>query len=189
MEREEQEMQCPVCKKPSMGPVDLEPDLHASECSSCSGTWIARSSYDAWRSKNPVDLPENPVTATIGVADVPKAKICPLCGHLLLKYQVGHGLQLSIDYCTACGGIWLDKGEWKAIKAKNLHDNLHQIVSLQWQTDVRRKEVHESIEQAYVKHLGKEAYEKAKDTRAWLRQQSQKALILAYLAEKTPDGK
>jgi Zn-finger nucleic acid-binding protein len=175
-------MQCPLCKKHTMTAADLVTDLAGQTCSECSGVWINRAKYDAWRAKQTGQLPETSTPAQLAVADTHKAKICPQCGHLLLPYRVGHGLSFSIDYCGVCGGVWCDRGEWDAIKAKNLHDDLHDIVSRHWQTAVLQSGVQESIEQTYARHLGPN-YAKAQEVRAWLRGQLQKALILAYLAD------
>jgi len=193
-------MQCPICKKHTMNPVDLAPDLSGLACSDCTGVWIARTEYDKWRAKQPADLPEVAITdkgaadkqksAQVAVAEPHKAKICPQCGHLLLPYRVGHGLSFSIDYCGACGGVWCDRKEWDAIKAKNLHDNLHDIVSANWQAAVRRSDVQEAIEQTYRRLLGA-AYGKASDLRAWMREQPQpqRSVILAYLSDIKPPAK
>ncbi len=179
-------MNCPLCKKHTMDAIDLVPNLSGLTCSECKGVWIARSNYDVWRSKQPKDIPESSTSAEITVTDTHKPKLCPQCGRLLLPYRVGHGLSFSIDYCGACGGIWFDRNEWDAVKARNLHDNLHEIVSFHWQVAVRKDEVMKSIEQTYSRLLGP-AYSKASETRDWLRKQSNKGLILAYLADMKPD--
>jgi len=171
-----------------MDSVDLASELSGSVCSECGGVWIARSEYETWRTKQPSDLRETAVTSEIAVTDVKKAKICPQCGHLLLPYRVGHGLSFSIDYCGSCGGVWCDKNEWQALKAKNLHDNLHDIVSSNWQAAVRRADVQDAVEQAYKRQLGA-AYERAADMRAWLRAQPRKSLLLAYLSDASPEAK
>jgi Zn-finger nucleic acid-binding protein len=165
-----------------MNRVDLAPGLPGLACSGCSGVWVARASYDAWRAKQPRDLPETAGVAELGATDTHKAKICPQCGHLLLPYRVGHGLPFSIDYCGACGGVWCDGREWASIKAKNLHDNLHDMVSAHWQSAVRRADVQEAIEATHKRLLGS-AYGKAMEVREWLRHQPQKGLILAYLSD------
>jgi Zn-finger nucleic acid-binding protein len=177
-------MQCPVCRKHTMSATEVAPKLTGSTCSACAGTWIPRSHYDAWRATQPGDTPASATPVQIAVTDVHASKLCPQCGHLLLPYRVGHGLTFSIDHCGACGGVWLDRNEWDAIRAKNLHDNLHEIVSAQWQSDVRRAEVRDAIEQFYVRQLGG-AYAKAREVREWLRSQTEKGVILAYLAERT----
>ena len=181
-------MQCPLCKKHAMSAVDLATDLSGLTCGDCSGVWIGRAKYDVWRARQPGDLPETPTTAQVAFTDTHKAKICPECGHLLLPYRVGHGLSFSIDYCGACGGVWCDRSEWDAIKAKNLHDNLHDIVSAHWQNAVRRADVQEAIERTYKRLLAAQ-YGKAAELRAWLREQPQKSLILAYLSDTKPETK
>jgi len=181
-------MQCPLCKKHTMAVADLAPNLTGLVCSDCAGVWLDRAKYDAWRAKHPGDLPETKMPAQLAVSDTHMAKICPQCGHLLLPYRVGHGLSFSIDYFGACGGVWCDPGEWNAIKAKNLHDNLHDIVSQHWQTAVRQSAVQDSIEQTYVRNLGAN-YPKVQEVKAWLRGQPQKALILAYLADTKSEGR
>jgi Zn-finger nucleic acid-binding protein len=165
-----------------MADVDLAPGLAGLACSECSGVWLDRVKYDAWRARMPGDLPETDAPAQITVSDIQGAKICPKCGHLLLPYRVGHGLSFSIDYCCACGGVWCDRQEWEAIKAKNLHDNLHDIVSQHWQKAVRQEGMQATIEQTFSKHLGT-SYSKAKEIKAWLREHPQKAVILAYLKD------
>ena len=114
--------------------------------------------------------------------DTRVAKICPQCGHLLLPYRVGHGLAFSIDYCGACGGVWCDRNEWDAIKARNLHDNLHDIVSAHWQNAVRRADVDAAVEQTYRRVLG-DAYDKAAEVREWLRNEPRRSTLLAYLSD------
>ncbi len=175
-------MQCPICKKHTMNQSDLAPDLSGLACSACSGVWLNRAKYDAWRARHSGDLPETDAPAQLAVTDTHKAKICPECGHLLLPYRVGHRLSFAIDYCGACGGVWCDHGEWEALKATNLHDNLHDIVTRHWQAAVREASVQNVIEQTYARHLGA-TYAKAQEIKAWLRAQPQKSLILAYLAD------
>jgi Zn-finger nucleic acid-binding protein len=181
-------MQCPLCKKHTMASIELAPNLVGLACGECAGIWIARTNYDAWRAKHPGDLPEQPVPVEMAVTDTHKAKTCPQCGHLLLPYQVGHGLSFSIDHCGTCGGVWLDRNEWDAIKAGNLHASLHEIVSSHWQAAVRRSDAQESIEQTYKRLLGA-SYGKASEVRAWVREQPQKSLILAYLSDVKPKKK
>lgn len=180
-------MNCPICKKHSMSEAELASGLMGLACGECSGVWVDRAKYDLWRAGKPGDLPETDTPAQITVSDIQGAKICPKCGHLLLPYRVGHGLSFSIDYCSACGGVWCDRHEWDAIKAKNLHDNLHDIVSQHWQKAVRQAGMQEAIEQTYARHLG-ESYAKAREFKAWLNGEPRKDLILAYLDASPKSG-
>ena len=181
-------MLCPVCKKHTMQTAELAPGLSGLTCSDCSGTWIPRSNYDAWRAKQPASLPGTAMPLEIGNTDAHKAKLCPQCGHLLLPYRVGHGLPFSLDYCSACGGAWFDRGEWEAIQAKALHGNLHDIITMHWQAAAREEDLQEGIEKTYQRLLGP-GYAKACEIRTWLQAQPQKGLILAYLKEDRPKAK
>ena len=147
-------MLCPLCKTQAISVVALEPDLPGCACSACGGVWVSRANYDAWRVKQPATIPENPAAVAMAVSDTHTAKICPECQHLLLPYRVGHGLSFSIDYCGACGGVWFDQHAWEAIKAKNLHGDLHDIVSEHWQVAVRQADIQEKMEQTYQRLLG-----------------------------------
>ncbi|MGI5870380.1 MAG: zf-TFIIB domain-containing protein [Kiritimatiellia bacterium] len=173
-------MKCPLCKKRALNVVALAPDLEGRQCGECNGIWIARAKYDAWRKRLPGELPETEPDAEFVVNDTRGAKICPQCGRLLLPYRVGRGLAFSIDYCGACGGVWLDHNEWDAIKARNLHDNLHNIVSANWQSALRRADVEAAIEQTYRRILGDD-YGKAAEIRDWLRNHPRQSALLAYL--------
>lgn len=181
-------MQCPVCKKHTMDAVDLLPDLPGFVCSECTGVWINGTAYDIWHAKQPGNLPENTTAAAVAVTDTHKAKICPQCGHLLLPYRVGNGLSFSIDYCSACSGTWLDHGEWDALKARNLHGSLRDIVATSWQAAVRRADAQDGIEQTCKRLLGAD-YDKAVGVRAWVREHPQRSLILAYLGDIKPEPK
>ncbi len=181
-------MLCPICKKHTMSPVELAPELTGMACSGCSGIWLDRNKYDTWRAKQPQDLPEISTPVQTVITETHKAKICPQCGHLLLPYRVGHGLSFSIDYCGSCSGVWFDRNEWDAIKAKNLHDNLHVIVSQHWQAAGRQSGIQEAVEKSYSRQLGTD-YAKAQEVKAWLRNHPQKGLILAYLTDINQEGK
>lgn len=178
-------MQCPVCKKLSLQTVESAPGLTGLRCDACAGVWIPRTNYDAWHARLPSDLRESQAPAQYAGADAQQPKLCPQCGRLLLPYRVGHGLPFALDYCGACGGTWFDHGEWDAILARNLHGNLHDIITAHWQAAVREEEMHATIDRTYQRLLGP-AYVKTVEFRTWLRAQPQKALILACLGETKP---
>jgi hypothetical protein len=64
--------------------------------------------------------------------------------------------------------MWLDRNEWAALRAQNLHDNLHQMVSRQWQADIQRQSVKNTVEDMFRQRLGDAAYHRTADFRAWL---------------------
>lgn len=174
-------MHCPICRNISLEDLELEQDLNAARCESCTGVWISKANYDAWRTEHPAEVPETTPAGELAVTDLPQAKICPGCGHLMLKYRIGHGVNFAIDHCGACGGFWLDGAEWTALKQHGLHDNLHQISTEQWQTDQRRQVVQEKLEQWHAAQFGAENYAKVRDFRDWLQKQPNKGVLLKYL--------
>jgi len=176
-------MDCPLCKQRSLETAELAPGLSGLCCRTCAGTWIPRSRYDAWHDQQAGVAPGAPAHGPVEVTDVRQAKLCPECGRLLLPYRVGHGLAFAIDYCGACGGVWLDRNEWPALQAAQLHLSLHDIVSAHWQSAVRQAGVQAAMEQTYQRLLGP-AYARARDVRAWLQGEPHRGLILAYLAEE-----
>lgn len=176
-------MRCPLCKSNEMAICDLEPDLRAFRCASCSGVWIPDERYKAWRERHPVDVPETTPPSEVDVKDIENAKICPECGHLLLRYRAGHGLNFYIEHCGACGGFWLDPLEWEALKRHGLHDNLHQVPSAQWQKDLRQAAVRERMDAWRSQQLGPEVYARIKDFRDWFRQQRNKDIIISLITE------
>lgn len=175
-------MKCLVCRTARCEPVQLEEDLAVLSCVACGGHWISCENYSAWLEKHGETLPEREsVELEVELNDVHAAKICPDCEKILLKYRVGHGLDFFVDRCPGCGGIWLDKGEWEALQAKNLHDEIHKVFSAPWQNRLRDDDMREKLEQVYADRFGHETYEKLREIREWIREHPQKRAILAFL--------
>ena len=102
---------------------EIEPGLEVYECPRSGGLWIPLQSYLAWKEQHPAGTAGPTETTGVPVPNDSRqrALICPESGRLLLRYRVGHGLQFHIDRSPATGGVWLDKGEWEALKSKGLH--------------------------------------------------------------------
>ena len=102
-------MNCPVCKNTPLQPTVLEQELKASSCDSCQGQWISAMDYWQWLDHHGETLPEKePDSIPLEVADHQKAKLCPECRRIMLRYKVGHGLAFTLDQCSSCNGIWFD---------------------------------------------------------------------------------
>lgn len=183
-------MQCPVCKTKSCSPIYLEEKLKAASCKGCGGHWISHRNYTTWlrqQSDSQQEGPEGPFSEfEFSVNDVQDAKLCPDCAKILLKYKVGNGLDFFVDHCPGCGGIWLDTNEWKALKRRNLHDDIQKIFSTSWQSKVRGDKMARMLEQVYTNRFGDESYERAKAIRQWLETHPQKKAIIAFLLDEDP---
>src|SRR5262245_26341906 len=127
---------CPVCPQHALlVAAELEPLLASHRCAQCGGQWITGEHYYRWLEhpdRRPSDANPQTVSADAPHSDASarpgaprRAMLCPECGRLLSRYQVGHGLNMFIDRCAGCGGLWLDADEWDALKRSHLADRIH----------------------------------------------------------------
>jgi Zn-finger nucleic acid-binding protein len=180
-------MQCPVCESVLNNTVELDENLQAAACEKCGGYWISNRNYTVWLDKHGPTLPEKEFSEIVfDVEDVQEAKICPECSRILLKYKVGHGLDFFVDHCPGCGGIWLDKNEWDALRDKNLHDEINKMFSTTWQKEVRGEQMAAKLEQVYRSRFGAKTYQLINEIREWLKDHPQKRAIMAFLQDDDP---
>jgi len=112
-------MDCPRCKlemhtqKISERTGEIEVDI----CSHCKGTW-----YDQGELS---DLEKLVKPVFIEVRNIPNeydqltALSCPRCKVIMKKAEHSRDVNVILDYCEACAGIWLDGGELTAIQKEN----------------------------------------------------------------------
>ena len=180
-------MKCPVCKTHELQPIELEKNLLASGCKQCGGHWISTTNYWNWLKKHDPSLPEKPFAeVAFHVDDTIKAKLCPDCGRILIKYKVGHGIDFFLDHCDGCNGVWLDRHEWDVLKSRNLHDELHRIFTTPWQNRVREEEIKAKLEKFYTEKFGQEDHDELKRIRQWINQHPQRSALLGYLNDENP---
>lgn len=180
-------MKCPVCKTTELQPISLEQKLLASTCENCGGRWVSSTDYWGWLEQQDSTSSEEPFAEVVfEVNDTVAAKLCPDCGHILIKYKVGHGLNFFLDHCNSCNGVWLDPNEWEVLKSRNLHDELHRIFTTSWQKQIREEEIRGKFEKLYEEKFGEQDYAEIKRIREWLEQHPQRSSLLAYLIEEDP---
>jgi Zn-finger nucleic acid-binding protein len=157
--------------------------LNAFICPESGGVWIPLPSYFAWREQQPA----TPGMAAQDYAPAPaddskrRALICPESGRVLLRYKVGHGLNFHIDRSPATGGVWLDKGEWEALKSKNLHTQIHLIFTASYQRQIRSTEYEQSIEDSFKERIGAADFGRVEEFKNWLVAQPRRREIFSYL--------
>jgi Zn-finger nucleic acid-binding protein len=180
------EMNCPHCKTEALTRIALDENLPAYVCKRCGGNWISSREYWRWLEAHGPTLPEKAYEGPdIAPADTQEIKICPECKHLMLRYKVGHGTGIALDQCGGCNGLWLDGGEWDALKGRNLHDEVHLVFTAPWQSAVRREESRTRLEAIHRRRLG-EDYEEVKRIRTWIDRHPERAQILAFLTDPDP---
>jgi len=169
---------------------EIEPSLLAYACPKSGGTWIPLQSYLDWKEHHARDQSEVPTKDIPSAADDSKrrALICPESGHLLIRYKVGHGLPFHVDVSPKTGGIWLDRGEWEALKNKGLHLELNHIFTAPYQHQVRAEEHEAAMDRLFRDKIGCEDFERVVEFKRWLSSHPKRRSIRAYLLYELPNG-
>lgn len=115
---------CPQCHKHLLTPT-THSTIEIDVCTHCGGLWFDKDELDKIVAEHDPDFSqETPITSSLG-APFEKGdatlfqKHCPDCNILLRTYDISKNVDLQIDVCEQCHGIWLDKGELE--HAKSFH--------------------------------------------------------------------
>ena len=180
-------MNCPICKQPLVFHTLLESQLPAYQCPQCEGCWISANEYLRWlQTQGPQLPPKLEPDPNVPTWDTPQLKVCPGCGHFLIRYRVLPHVQFYLDRCGHCNGVWLDKGELEVLVAHNLQDKINQLFTQPWQTRIQEEEAHAALDKMYLERFGAADYKKAQEIREWLLHHPQRAMLLAYLKADNP---
>lgn len=166
-------------------PFELEPGLEAYRCSKSGGIWIPLQSYENWKEgyrSGEFPLPPEYVPENVDDGERP-ALLCPESGCLLVRYRVGHGLKFHLDRSPRTGGVWLDGGEWEALKSKGLHDELHFIFSSSYQHRLARERRETQLSRQFVSRIGEQDFQRVADFATWFREHPRQRDIMAYLLD------
>lgn len=160
----------------------MEEHLSSHRCPGCDGQWIRGERYYLWLDSHE-DEPETAgeEEARVTVHDSAGAKLCPECGRLLTRFQVGHGVEFAIDRCGGCGGIWLDAREWEVLRGKGLHDDVHFVFSAAWQSEIQRQRRRQNAERLLAEKLGEPDFDELKRIREWIDSHPRRNEIYAFL--------
>lgn len=176
-------LRSPLFPDATMHLREIEPGLFAYTCPRSGGIWVPLQSYLDWKSHcGPGDIlwPTDP--DPIPVDDHhPRALICPESGHLLIRYRVGHGLKFHVEVSPETGGIWLDHGEWEALKREGLHTELNVIFTAPYQRQIRAAEHQEAVERIFSGRIGNEDFGKVVEFKRWLATHPKRRDIRCYL--------
>lgn len=163
-------MNCPHCHAEPLTAHALEPGLAAQQCPACRGTWVEAADYWIWLRAQGKNLPARPAAedAPLPLADSDRAMLCPSCGHILLRYKVGHAITFLLDHCTFCGGVWFDANEWEVLKSRNLHDDVHIMFSDVWQARIAQEEHAQEQRRILDEKFGVEDLAEVRRIKDWL---------------------
>jgi Zn-finger nucleic acid-binding protein len=176
-------MQSPYNPAVQLQPKEIEPGLSAYVCPESGGIWIPLQAYFAWREQQPAaPIVESPEFVSLPADDSKRrALICPESGRVLLRYKVGQGLNFHIDRSPATGGVWLDKGEWEALRSKNLHTQIHLIFTASYQRQIRSADYEQSIQDSFKERIGTD-FARVEEFKDWLMAHPRRREIFGYLS-------
>lgn len=181
-------MKCTSCANGVLKPTFIDELFRAHTCSACEGNWILIQDYVAWKERNPghrfADNLE--VDQEKGVAESNQALLCPVSGQIMQKYRLSAATEHRLDYSSAVGGLWLDRGEWELLKTEGLAGSLNAVVTSQWQLRIREESAVETFSGLYQAKFGEAVYDKVRELREWLNAQEHKADLRAYLLAEDP---
>jgi hypothetical protein len=178
-------MKSPIGERTELVASTLEDGLMAFRCSESRGIYIKLDHYWKWKKEAGQATSE----ATASEQDFPISeydevvKICPETGTLMTRYRVGHGMSFRIDR-SITGGVWLDAGEWDALHAGDLHQNLHLVFTAPWQKAIISKEQTVFYNERLRNHLGDNFYSQLTALRDQIWSHPSYAEALAYLQRK-----
>lgn len=182
-------MKSPLGSHKAMERVTLEGGLSAFRCCETGGHYITLEQYWRWRNRAGEDPAEdNPGGESIPVSEYDDAiKICPECGMLMTRYRVGRGLPFRVDR-SVTGGVWLDAGEWEALRAGGLHRNLHLVFTAPWQRAIRDAEAVAGEDRRLRERLGDEFFSRLGAVRDEIWSHPSGAEALAYLQRRSGES-
>lgn len=180
-------MRSPINPNVKMASCELEPGLAAFRCPESGGTYIPQANYWKWLHSSKPEmpdpaLPEGYQPEQAAPSATRRALLCPESGRIMTRYRVGHGLDFSIDR-SPTGGIWLDQGEWEALRAHGLHRELHYIFTSSYQHKRIDEEADAKLREHFRERIGADRLEKADEFRDWLAAQPNAWDILCYVRE------
>ena len=177
-------MECTSCKSGQLLPSFIDGQFRSHTCSNCEGNWILVEDYISWKERNPQFSFK--ADSDCEAEETKTAMLCPVTGLIMRKLRLSSNTVHRIDYSASVGGIWLDKGEWELLKDEGLAGSLNSVLTAHWQRNIRIDSTKDNFSAIYTDKFGQVSYDKVKELREWLSQQSNKADLRAYLFAEDP---
>lgn len=178
----------PILKSPITGKpmplVMLDEGLAAYHCADTGGHYIPAACYMQWLERQPARLPHLPESEGENESalenDSDSVLLCPESSTLMTRHRVGHGFSFAVNR-SITGGIWLDAGEWDALRERNFHDEIHLVFTAPWQKRVRDEQAQAVYEERLESALGADLVSRLQAIRSELADHPDRNLALAYL--------
>lgn len=178
-------MRSPVSKQTTLVQREVEPGLKAWQCPVSDGIWIPLAAYVTWQDLHRHETKPLPAGYQPRLVDdsTRTALICPESGCILTRFQVGHGLNFQLDRSPITGGVWLDAGEWEALKLEGLHITMHLIFTAPYQHQLRTQATDAALAHTLAREIGDEDFQRVSAFRTWMIEHAHSTEIFAYLQD------
>jgi len=173
-------MHSPMDPKTTMEPVELEEGLMVKKCPQSGGCWISAEAYWRWQNRGTMSPGGSPGSLVLSDDSKRRALLCPESGTVMLRYRVASDMAFFVERSSATGGIWLDAGEWEALRRAGIHRFLHLMFTAAYQNFRRRQAVEQAAVANMQRALGAD-FAKADEFRKWLAAHPARAQVLAWL--------
>jgi Zn-finger nucleic acid-binding protein len=105
-------------------PVRYEGDVFVDECTKCKGAFLDRGELEKIEEEHAQEfrdslsrMPDLVAGAYERARQRAEGELkCPKCGAEMETREYAYCSQVMINKCVKCGGIWLDRGEVKALE-------------------------------------------------------------------------
>ncbi|MGL5630856.1 MAG: zf-TFIIB domain-containing protein [Azovibrio sp.] len=172
---------CDCSSHSEFSSVILPSGLKGRQCPDCEALLVYLDEYHSWLEfqewfTRQGDAPVAParldeVHGEAVMSEPYRARLCPDCHGVMVRYRVGGYTNFHLDRCGTCQLVWLDGGEWQALENMGLATALAQILSDSWQRRLQAEELYLLRQQNLRRRLGDEVFEELRRIQSWLRQQ------------------
>jgi len=119
-------MKCPKCREANLVAVVVD-EVEVDRCQTCSGIWFDNRELGALLDKARAQLSTLLDGEDQDDLDYQYGK-CPRDQQNLMRVKSLRNAEVTLDVCGGCRGIWLDGGEFRAIKDAQPQIRLGDIV-------------------------------------------------------------
>lgn len=171
-------MKCPKCENGDLGKKSFS---HPYDCSECGGIWVRKEELSRMH-ELVFDKSEN-IPCDITGHDS-KTGMCPEGHGILIRARIEDEVPFYLERCTACGGIWFDKGEWQRIAGNHFLQNLPDFWSYSWQQRQRKEKGRQQYLRQSEELLGNELFAWLMTLAERLKHHPEKSRALAFLQQE-----
>jgi Zn-finger nucleic acid-binding protein len=103
-------------------------EILVDRCPRCQGLWLDRDELRRLRAHaDEIEALRRQVSTGEEVAEPMASGDCPACARRLSVAAIG---SFHVEYCTICGGVFLDRGELEKVLEQSEEKNIATVVAL-----------------------------------------------------------